>query len=200
MILTNNISVVPNTTQENLKELVAKYQPQLKSFIRGKVSNNDDAEDILQDVFYQLVKTVNSAMNPIENISAWLYRVAHNTIINSLTKKKEVELPYYQDDESDNSVLKDFSEILFNDTSASTPEMEYLRSLVWVELENALSELPQEQREVFELTELEGIPMKDISKATGISVNTLLSRKHYAVKFLREKLSILYEELIYSQM
>ena len=129
MTLTNNISVVPNTTQENLKELVAKYQPQLKSFIRGKVSNNDDAEDILQDVFYQLVKTVNSAMNPIENISAWLYRVAHNTIINSLTKKKEVELPYYQDDESDNSVLKDFSEILFNDTSASTPEMEYLSSL-----------------------------------------------------------------------
>lgn len=196
MTLTNNISVVPNTTQENLKELVAKYQPQLKSFIRGKVSNNDDAEDILQDVFYQLVKTVNSAMNPIENISAWLYRVAHNTIINSLTKKKEVELPYYQDDESDNSVLKDFSEILFNDTSASTPEMEYLRSLVWVELENALSELPQEQREVFELTELEGIPMKDISKATGVSVNTLLSRKHYAVKFLRERLATLYKEIV----
>ncbi len=196
MTLTNNISVVPNTTQENLKELVAKYQPQLKSFIRGKVSNNDDAEDILQDVFYQLVKTVNSAMNPIENISAWLYRVAHNTIINSLTKKKEVELPYYQDDESDNSVLKDFSEILFNDTSASTPEMEYLRSLVWVELENALSELPQEQREVFELTELEGIPMKDISIATGVSVNTLLSRKHYAVKFLREKLATLYKEIV----
>lgn len=196
MTLTNNISVATNSTQENLKELIAKYQPQLKSFIRGKVSNNDDADDILQDVFYQLVKTVNTAMNPIENVSAWLYKVAQNTIINSKTKKREEELPRFEDDESDTSILKDFSEILFNNSSASTPDMEYLRSLVWVELESALSELPAEQREVFELAELEGIPMKDISKATGVPVNTLLSRKHYAVTFLRKRLASLYKEII----
>lgn len=183
--------------QQPLQDLITKYEPQLLSFIRQKVKRREDAEDILQDVFYQLVKTANTAMNPIENVSAWLYKVARNTMINAGIKKKEEELPYYVDDESDELVLKDLSEILFNQgEGVATPEMEYLRSLVWDELEKALAELPPEQREVFELTELDGIPVKEISETTGVAVSTLLSRKHYAVVFLRKRLAGLYEELI----
>jgi len=95
--------------------------------------------------------------------------------------------------------LNDFSEILFSgEETVPSPETEYLRSLVWIELENALSELPPEQREIFELTELDDIPVKDIAKATGVGVNTLLSRKHYAVLHLRKRLADLYTDIIYS--
>jgi RNA polymerase sigma factor (sigma-70 family) len=134
-------------------------------------------------------------MNPIEHVSAWLYRVAHNTIINAGIKKKEVEMPVFNDDE-ESEIERDFTEILFaNETSAPSPETEYLRSLVWVELEAALSELPPEQREIYELTEVEGIPVKEIAETTGVSVNTLLSRKHYAVLHLRKRLAGLYDDI-----
>jgi RNA polymerase sigma factor (sigma-70 family) len=183
--------------QMELDRLIAEYRPQLQSFIRKRVSNKEDAEDILQDVFYQLVKTVNTAMNPIEQTAAWLYRVARNTIINHGIKKREEEMPVYQSDENDDAIVKDFSEILFNNESSPSPETEYLRSLVWTELENALAELPPEQREVYELTEFEDIPLKEIAQTTGVPVNTLLSRKHYAVLHLRKKIRQLYEEIIY---
>lgn len=189
------------TNQQDISSLVEEYQPRLKAFVRKHVDNKDDADDILQDVFYQLVKTLGEALDPIEHISAWLYKVARNTIINKGKKKKEEKWPAYQDKESDHEILKDFSDILFgnetNETSPS-PEIEYLRSLVWTELENALAELPAEQREVFELNELESIPVKEISRITGIPVNTLLSRKHYAVLHIRKRLADLYHEIIYS--
>ena len=184
-----------NAQLENIDELVKAYQPQLKSFIRKRVSNNEDAEDILQDVFYQLIKTTENTVDPIEQVTAWLYRVAKNTIINKGKKKQEEEFPTSGYDE-DGSVLKDFSEILFNNDNA-TPETEYLRSLVWQELEVSLSELPIQQREAFELTELEGLPVKEVAAAVGVSVNTILSRKHYAVKHLRKKMEGLYEDIIY---
>ena len=177
-----------------VEQLVKKYQPQLKSFIRKRVPNKEDAEDILQDVFYQLIKAVEETVNPIEQVTAWLYRVTRNIIINKSKKKQEEELPSYQYDEDEN-VLKEFSEVLFNDDNP-TPETEYLRSLVWKELETALSELPVEQRKIFELTELEGLPVKEIAENTGIPVNTLLSRKHYAIKHLRKRLEVLYYEML----
>lgn len=182
--------------KENIQKLVEKYQPQLKSFIRKRVPNREDAEDILQDVFYQLVKTVEEAVNPIEQVAAWLYRVARNTIINKNKKKQEGELPLSQYDE-DGAILKDFSELLFANDSP-TPETEYLRSLVWQELEVALSELPPEQKEAFQLTEIEDLPAKEVAEVLGVPINTLLSRKHYAVKYLRKRLKGLYNDIIYS--
>jgi RNA polymerase sigma factor (sigma-70 family) len=193
--LKNKINVA--TTNNNLNELIAEYQPRLKSFIRKRVADKADAEDILQDVFYQLAKTTSLALNPIEHVSGWLYRVARNIIINKGIKKREEELPVYHNDDSDDEVMQDFSEILFGGTSQS-PETEYLRSLVWTELETALAELPPEQREIFELTELDRLSVKEISEAMDVPVNTLLSRKHYAIMHLRKRLSGLYAEIVYS--
>lgn len=184
--------------QQEVGRLVEEYQPRLKAFVRKHVDNIEDADDILQDVFFQLVKTVEDALNPIEHVSGWLYKVARNTIINRGKKKKEEKLPTFKDMDSDSDILKDFSDILFSKETSPSPEMEYLRSLVWIELEQALSELPPEQREIFELTELDGLPVKEISQTTGVPVNTLLSRKHYAVVHLRKCMADLYNEIIYS--
>ncbi len=181
--------------KENVEKIITEYRPQLQSFIRKRVSNKEDAEDILQDVFYQLIKTVEDTLNPIEQVAAWLYRVTRNTIINKSKKKQEDELPIAQYDE-DGNLLKDFSEILFNDDNP-TPETEYLRSLVWEELGNALAELPPEQREAFELMEMEGLSAKEVAESMGVSVNTLLSRKHYAVKHLRKRMETLYKDILY---
>ena len=184
---------------ENVEKIITEHQSRLKSFIRKRVPNKEDAEDILQDVFYQLIKAVENTLNPIEQVSAWLYRVARNTIINKGNKKQEEELPVYRYDE-DGNILKDFSNFLFDDENiAVTPETEYLRSLVWQELETALSELPPEQREAFELMELDGISAKEIAESIGVPVNTLLSRKHYAVKHLRKRLESLYKEIFYDE-
>ncbi|MDR0873605.1 MAG: sigma-70 family RNA polymerase sigma factor [Prevotellaceae bacterium] len=185
-----------NPQQNELEKQIAEYQPQIKSFINKRVDNKEDVEDILQDVFYQFVKTANAALNPIEQVSAWLYRVAKNTIINHSKKMREEELPVYQNEDEEDSVRADFSEVLFNDT-APTPETEYLRSLLWEELETALAELPPEQRSIYELTEFDGIPVKEIAETTGVSVATLLSRKHYAVLHLRKRLKTLYDEFMY---
>ena len=139
----NNLTGKDNS----LEELIAENQPRLKAFIRKRVSTKEvstkeDAEDILQDVLYQLVKTIESTFNPIEQVTAWLYRVARNTIINKGKKIQEEELPVSSYDKEDN-VLSEFSEVLFSD-APPTPEIEYMRSLVWQELETALAELPPE--------------------------------------------------------
>lgn len=181
--------------RQDVGQLISDNEPQLKAFIRRRVSNKADAEDILQDVFLQLVKTVDETMNPIEQITAWLYRVARNTIINKGKKKTEDQLPSYTDDDGD-EVLQDFAEVLFSEESPS-PETEYMRSLVWEELEVALSELPAEQREAFVLMEIEGLSAREVAELTGVPVNTLLSRKHYAVKHLRVHLKELYIDLLY---
>ncbi len=175
----------------NTSQVVIQHESQLRAFIRKRVSSNEDAEDILQEVFYSLAK-INDIMNPIEQITAWLYRVTRNQIIDWQRKKKEDLFAGYENDEGD-FILNDFAEIL---SDSSNPEIEYLRSLVWEELEKSLAELPEEQRLVFELTELQGLSMKEILAQTGVSVNTLLSRKRYAVLFLRERMSELYCEIL----
>lgn len=186
-----------NVQRADIDRLIVEHQPRLKSFIRKRVSSKEDADDVLQDVFYQLVTYLDEAVSPIYELSAWLNKVAQNTIINRSKKKKEEALPEFKDSEFEESLFRDFSDILFGTEEASpSPEMEYLRSLVWTELETALSELPVEQREIFELTELEGLPVKDIAHQTGVPVNTLLSRKHYAVLHLRKRLAELYNDLI----
>jgi RNA polymerase sigma factor (sigma-70 family) len=170
----------------------ASYRDRLKNFIRRRVPSAEDAEDILQEIFYQLAR-MNDLANPVEQTAAWLYRAARNATINLWRKKKD--LPYPVDyDENGGAFLRDFADLLFD--AEVTPETEYLRSLIWEELEAALAELPAEQRDIFEQTELLGIPVRDISEITRVPVNTLLSRKHYAVVKLRKKLQPLYDEFM----
>jgi RNA polymerase sigma factor (sigma-70 family) len=165
----------------------------LGNFIRKRVSSTEDAEDILSEVFYQLSR-MDSLAKPVEQVSAWLYRVARNHIINWYAKKKDTPLSISSgDDEDENEIFADFMDLLSSDDA--TPETEYLRSLIWAEIETALAELPPEQREIFEETEFLDIPVKEIARISGTPVNTLLSRKHYAVLHLRKRLRDLYEEV-----
>lgn len=178
----------------SIAEIVECYSPRLRSYIRQRVSTHEDAEDILQDVFCQLVRTSQTTGNDIERISAWLYRVARNSILNLWRKKREEPFGGWCDD---GEAFDNLAGMIFS-APADEPENIYLRKLVWQELEYALAELPSEQREVFCLTVFDGVPVKDISANTGVPVATLLSRKHYAVKFLRIRLRGLYEDILNS--
>mgnify|MGYP000843896342 FL=1 len=182
---------------ENVGKLIKENQPRLRTFIEQRVPNKEDAEDILQDVFYQLVKTLENTTNPIGQVTAWLYHVARNMIINKGKKKHEEELPviYEEDEDDEEDFLENLSETLFN-SDHQTPETEYLRSLFWQELETTLTELPTEQRKAFELTEMEGLSVKEAAQQEKVPVNTLLSRKHYAITLLRTRLENLYNDII----
>jgi RNA polymerase sigma factor (sigma-70 family) len=184
---------------QNSEKLVAEYSQRLNAFIRKRVKSVEDAEDILQEVFYQLVRTLDTAMNPIEHVSAWLYRVARNMIANHRAKRREEQMPTLHSDGEDEEIVHEFPEALsgYGNADAPSPEMEYMRSLVWAELEATLAELPAEQREIYVLTELEGLPAKEIAQAAGTPLNTLLSRKHYAMLHLRRRMRQLYEEMVY---
>jgi len=174
----------------NIPEIVRKYGNSLKGFIRKRVNNVQDAEDITQEVFYQL-----SEMDrPIDQMAAWLFTVARNKITDLYRKKKTVSLPSLSDDNEYEEMVAEISELFYD--SGNTPENDYLRSLIWEELEKALGELPKEQRQVFEMNELQGVPFNEIAAETGETVSTLISRKHYAVLHLRQRLRVLYNELI----
>lgn len=181
---------------KNIRHLIAVYQPKLNAFIKKRVSNREEQEDILQDVLLQWMKTLHESLNPIENLSAWLYKVTRNTILNSYKKKKAIPLSDFFSIE-DEDVVEDFLHLLSSvEDCSDTPETAYLRSLVWEELEKALAELPIEQRNIFEQTELNAISVKEIAQKTGVAVNTLLSRKHYAIVHIRKRLALLYEEIL----
>lgn len=185
---------MPQDKQSHIVQTIASYGKSLLGFIRKRVKNDADAEDILQDVWYQFSNVINA--EPIEQTGAWLYRVARNKITDKHRKHTETLLDDMLaptgDDESD-SDAPDFAAILL--TEARTPETEYIRNLFWEQLFIALDELPAEQSQVFIWNELEDVPFDEIAKRTGQNVNTLVSRKRYAVLHLRKRLRQLYNEL-----
>ena len=173
-----------------ISEVVKREQSRLRNFIRRRVPDPRDAEDILQEVFYQLVEA-NRLLMPIEHVTGWLFRVARNRITDLFRKKKPESF-------SDAAVATNDEELLrLEDLLPSPdagPDALYARSVLLDELEFALDELPDEQREVFVGHELEGRSFKEMAAETGVSVNTLLSRKRYAVLHLRERLQSIYDE------
>ena len=182
------IENIPDQGNESLKRAVTAEHRHLFDFIRRRVRTREDAEDILQDVLYQLVASY-SVTEPIEKLTAWLFRVARNKIIDWYRKKKPDSLP--RDDDNPGEPLN-LEDILYD--SSMSPDRLFARSVVWSELSDALEDLPEEQREVFVLHELEGKSFKEIAAETGEPINTLLSRKRYAVLALRERLQDLYDE------
>ena len=188
----NALTIPANMTEKgksNITEVINAYTKRLKGFIRKRVSNEADVEDILQDVFYQFIGNT----KPIEQLTAWLFTVTRNKITDKQRKQKpELINDLFIDAEDEMSF--DWSE-LFLDNS-NNPETAYLRNLFWETLNEALEELPPAQKEVFVLNEREGVPFKTISEQTGETINTLLSRKRYAVLHLRERLAGLRDELL----
>jgi len=180
--------------QDNrLTEAIGREQGRLRNFIRRRVDDESDAEDILQDVFSELIEAYRLT-KPIEQVGAWLYRVARNRIIDRFRKKKPESLSadaIQENDESDRLSLED----LLPSPDAG-PEATYARSILLEELEEALDELPEDQRKVFLAHEFEGKSFKELAAETGVSVNTLLSRKHHAVLYLRRRLQSIYEEFL----
>jgi RNA polymerase sigma factor (sigma-70 family) len=183
--------LMPASTGKNIASVISRFGKRLLGFIRQRVGNEADAEDILQDVWYQLTTTVDT--EPIEQMSGWLFRVARNKIIDRYRKQRPESLDSLLPDWEDMGGT-DLTGILLNDSQ--NPETANLRGLFWKTLEAALDELPEEQRTVFIWNELEGIPFKEIAGMTGEKVNTLISRKRYAVLYLREKLENIYHEII----
>ena len=178
-----------------ISETVSRYRTRLVDFIRPRVASREDAEDIAQEVFYEFSEAVR-LMQPIEQLTSWLYTVARNRITDLYRKKKATPFSFLAPEDSDDGFAEEIGGLLLENDSS--PETDYFRTLVWERLGEALAELPKEQREVFELHELQGVSFKEISKQTGESVNTLLSRKRYAVLHLRERLKELYEDFILS--
>ena len=176
----------------NVPAIVREYSNRLTGFIRKRVNRAEDAEDVLQEVFYKLVEADNM-MKPIDQMAAWLFTVARNRITDLYRKKKPDLFTEQYADEEEEFAMNELEEFFTDDND---PETAYLRSLVMEEVQNALDELPEAQREVFEMTELNGLSFNEIAEKTGEPVNTLLSRKRYAVLYLRERLRILYDELI----
>jgi RNA polymerase sigma factor (sigma-70 family) len=177
---------------ERLTEAIGREQGRLRNFIRRRVDDESEAEDILQDVFYELIEAYR-LMKPIEQVGAWLFRVARNRIIDRFRKKKPEPFTAARDPETGNEDSSLSLEEFLPSPSAG-PEAEYARSVLLEELDAALDDLPEEQREVFVAHEIEGRSFKEIAAETGVSVNTLLSRKHHAVLHLRRQLRSIYEE------
>ncbi len=183
--------VMTNPSRKNISSVISQFGKRLFGFIRQRVNNEADAEDILQDVWYQLTATVDS--EPIEQVSSWLFKVARNKIIDSYRKKKPELLEDALTLENEEGEIN-FREILMD--KSNNPETEYLRNIFWDTMDKALDELPEEQKKVFVWNELEDIPFKEIAERTGEQINTLISRKRYAVLHLRERLQTLYNEII----
>ena len=177
---------------QRISDVVKREQSRLRNFIRRRVPDPHDAEDILQDVFYELVEA-NRLLVPIGHVTGWLFRVARNRITDLFRKKTPESF-------SDTAVADEDDELLLLEdllpSPDAGPEALYVRNVLLAALELALDELPEEQRMVFVAHELEGHSFKEMAAETGVSVNTLLSRKRYAVLHLRERLHDIYDEFM----
>jgi len=177
---------------EKIGEVYKDERKRLLGYIRNRVPDKVEAEDILQDVFYQLTIGFRD-IRRIETLTAWLYKVADNRITDLFRKKKPVNISYRESSKADDEGPLTLEEIL--PSLGSTPEDEELKEMIWEAIEDTLSELPEEQSYVFTANEFEDMSFKEISEKTGIGINTLISRKRYAVLALRENLIELYNLL-----
>ena len=178
--------------QISITETITQFGKKLFGFVRGKVRTNEDAEDILQDVWFQLSNISN--IDELENMSAWLYQVARNKITDTFRKKRTSALEDYSYENEDGEFnYKDI--LLLDDTN--NPDLAFFKELFWKELMSALDELPEKQKEAFVLNEIEELTLQQIADKTGENIKTIISRKSYAVKHLRNKLNYLYQELNY---
>jgi|SRR5580692_7472939 RNA polymerase sigma factor (sigma-70 family) len=195
--MTNAVSLERMSLEQDrrISEVVERERSRLRNFIRRRVPDAGDADDILQDVFYELVEA-NRLLMPIEHVGGWLFRVARNRITDLLRKKKP-ELFSDAAGVDDDGERLNFEDLL--PSPEAGPDALYARSVLLDELEFALDELPEEQREVFIAHEIDGKTFKEIAAETGAGVNTLLSRKHYAVLHLRERLRNIHNELMEGQ-
>jgi len=191
--MSSPLSIDSMTVEQDrrISEAIAREQPRLRNFIRRRVADPRDAEDILQEVFFELIEAYRM-MKPIEQVGAWLFRVARNRIIDLFRKRKP---------ESSTSepvaMTKQGEELFWEDVLAApglSPEAAYAHGILLEELEEALEELPGEQREVFVAHELEGRSFKQLAAESGVSMNTLLARKRYAVQHLRRRLQAIHDE------
>jgi RNA polymerase sigma factor (sigma-70 family) len=175
---------------KKITELIARERGRLGSFIRKRVPDPGDAEDILQDVFYELIESFRM-VRPIEQVGAWLFRVARNRIIDRLRSRsaQPLQIPTGLDGQDDVAAL---AELL--PSPQAGPEAQYARLVLLEQLDAALEDLPAEQREVFVAHELEGKSFRELAAQTGLDINTLLSRKRYAVLHLRDRLHQIYRE------
>ena len=178
------------TSTKSIASATNEYGKRLFSFIRGKVNSVEDAEDILQEVWFQLSNL--SSIDEIESISGWLYSVARNKITDLFRKKKSKSLDDFSFENEDGELS--FKEILLLDDSGN-PDVAFFKELFWKELLAALDELPENQRQVFMLNELEDMTLQEIADQSHENLKTVISRKGYAVKHLRKKLNYLYNEL-----
>lgn len=175
-------------SDERISKAVEQHEPRLRSFIRARVPDALDAEDILQDVFYELARA-NRLLVPIEHLNGWLYQVARNRITDLFRKRQPERLRELDAEDGDEGLL--LAELL--PAADGGPEAAYARKAMLAELEQALGELPAEQRAVFVAHEVEGRSFNEMAAESGASINTLLSRKRYAVLYLRKRLAYLYQ-------
>lgn len=185
------LSITSMTEQDrHISKIITEERSRLRNFIRKRVPNEADVEDLLQEVFYELV-AANRLLMPIEYVTGWLFRVARNRITDLFRKKKPESLTDAAA-EDENGMLPQIEDLLPSPDAG--PEALYVRQVLLEELELALDELPSEQREVFVAHELEGRSFKQLSEESGVNVNTLLSRKRYAVLHLRQRLQNIHDE------
>jgi RNA polymerase sigma factor (sigma-70 family) len=175
---------------QQISEAIERERLRLRNFIRRRVPDQSDAEDILQEVFSELVEAYRM-MKPLEQVTAWLFRVARNRITDLFRSKKREASREPAVTTEDGETLQ-WEDLLPSPDAG--PESAYARSVLLEEMDAALDELPEEQREVFVAHEFLGYSFKEIAEQTGVSMNTLLSRKHYAVLHLRERLQSIYDD------